>query len=86
LSALESLQTSYAQQQQGWQDSSSSLQRLFETPSQALERNGRVCLTLSNQVNALPEQVERLSSDLFEQSGERLARTGRTLEQRSEPI
>ena len=62
LSALESLQTSYEQQQQAWQDSYSSLQRMFETTSQ--ERNGRVCLNLSNQVNALHEQVERLSSDL----------------------
>ncbi|MCV5886622.1 MbeD family mobilization/exclusion protein, partial [Escherichia coli] len=44
LSALESLQTSYEQQQQAWQDSYSSLQRMFETTSQALERNGRVCL------------------------------------------
>ncbi|EGU9224396.1 MbeD family mobilization/exclusion protein [Shigella flexneri] len=64
LSALESLQTSYEQQQQAWQDSYSSLQRMFETTSQTLERNGRVCLNLSNQVNALHEQVERLSSDL----------------------
>ncbi|HDR0452045.1 TPA: protein MobD, partial [Escherichia coli] len=45
-------------------DSYSSLQRMFETTSQALERNDRVCLNLSNQVNALHEQVERLSSDL----------------------
>ncbi|HBJ1169330.1 hypothetical protein OFO29_35430 [Escherichia coli] len=37
---------------------------MFETTSQALERNDRVCLNLSNQVNALHEQVERLSSDL----------------------
>jgi chromosome segregation ATPase len=64
LSALESLQTSYEQQQQAWQDSYSNLQRMFETTSQALERNDRVCLNLSNQVNGLYEQVERLSSDL----------------------
>lgn len=66
LSALESLQTSYEQQQQqqAWQDSYSSLQRMFETTSQALERNDRVCLNLSNQVNGLYEQVERLSNDL----------------------
>ena len=64
LSALESLQTSYEQQKQAWQDSYSSLQRMFETTSQALERNDRVCLNLSNQVSALHEQVERLSSDL----------------------
>jgi len=64
LSALESLQTSYEQQQQAWQNSYSNLQRMFETTSQALERNDRVCLNLSNQVNALHEQVERLSSDL----------------------
>ncbi|EMV5316000.1 MbeD family mobilization/exclusion protein [Escherichia coli] len=64
LSALESLQTSYAQQQQAWQDSYSSLQRMFETTSQALERNDKVCLNLSNQVNGLYEQVERLSKDL----------------------
>jgi hypothetical protein len=36
LSALESLQTSYEQQQQAWQDSYSSLQHMFETTSQAL--------------------------------------------------
>ncbi|TLT31226.1 MbeD family mobilization/exclusion protein [Acinetobacter baumannii] len=64
LSALESLQTSYEQQQQAWQDSYSNLQRMFEITSQALERNDRVCLNLSNQVNGLREQVERLSSDL----------------------
>ena len=64
LNALESLQTSYAQQQQAWQDSYSSLQRMFETTSQALERNDKVCLNLSNQVNGLYEQVERLSKDL----------------------
>ena len=64
LSALERLQTSYAQQQQAWQDSYSNLQRMFETTSQALERNDRVCLNLSNQLNGLYEQVERLSSDL----------------------
>ena len=64
LSALESLQTSYEQQQQAWQASYSSLQHMFETTSQALERNDRVCLNLSNQVKALHEQVERLSSDL----------------------
>ena len=65
LSALESLQASYEQQQEAWQDSYSSLQHMFETTSQALERNDRVCLNLSNQVNALHEQVERLSSDLI---------------------
>lgn len=64
LSALERLQTSYAQQQQAWQDSYSNLQRMFETTSQALERNDKVCLNLSNQVNGLYEQVERLSNDL----------------------
>lgn len=64
LSALESLQTSYAQQQQAWQDSYSNLQRMFETTSQALEQNDKVCQNLSNQVNGLYEQVERLSSDL----------------------
>ncbi|MBJ4995058.1 MbeD family mobilization/exclusion protein, partial [Salmonella enterica subsp. enterica serovar London] len=36
LSALESLQTSYEQQQQAWQASYSSLQHMFETTSQAL--------------------------------------------------
>jgi len=64
LSALESLQASYEQQQQAWQDSYSNLQRMFETTSQALERNDRVCLNLSNQVNGLLDQVERLSNDL----------------------
>jgi len=64
LSALESLQTSYAQQQQAWQDSYSNLQRMFEITSQALEHSDRVCQNLSNQVNGLYEQVERLSSDL----------------------
>jgi len=64
LSALESLQASYEQQQQAWQDSYSNLQHMFETTSQALDRNDRVCLNLSNQVNALHEQVERLSNDL----------------------
>ncbi|WP_425475037.1 MbeD/MobD family mobilization/exclusion protein [Candidatus Williamhamiltonella defendens] len=42
----------------------SSLQRMLETTSQALEHNDRVCQNLSNQVNGLYEQVERLSSDL----------------------
>lgn len=64
LSALESLQTSYAQQQQAWQDSYSNLQRMFETTSQALEQNDKVCQNLSNQVNGLYEQVEQLSSQL----------------------
>jgi len=53
LSALEILQTSYAQQQQAWQDSYSNLQRMFETVSQALECNDWVCLNLSNDLSRL---------------------------------
>jgi flagellar capping protein FliD len=62
LSALESLQTSYEQQQQAWQDSYSSLQHMFETTSQALtQRQGVSALEQSGE--RLREQVERLSSD-----------------------
>ena len=64
LNALESLQTSYAQQQQAWQDSYSSLQRMFETTSQALNRSDRACQHLSNQVNSLRGQVESLSDNV----------------------
>ncbi|WP_256090428.1 MbeD family mobilization/exclusion protein, partial [Klebsiella pneumoniae] len=41
LSALESLQTGYEQQQQAWQDSYSSLQHMFEATSQALAHSDR---------------------------------------------
>ena len=64
LSALESLQTSYEQQQQAWQASYSSLQHMFETTSQALERSDRVCQHLSSQVNSLRDQVENLSCNV----------------------
>ncbi|MBJ3234419.1 MbeD family mobilization/exclusion protein [Salmonella enterica subsp. enterica serovar Typhimurium] len=64
LSALESLQTSYEQQQQGWQASYSRLQHMFETTSQALERSDRVCQHLSSQVNSLRDQVENLSCNV----------------------
>jgi hypothetical protein len=58
LSALESLQTSYEQQQQAWQDSYSSLQHMFEATSQALTHSDRVCQHLSSQVESLRAQVE----------------------------
>ncbi|WP_367165818.1 MbeD family mobilization/exclusion protein, partial [Klebsiella pneumoniae] len=61
LSALESLQTSYEQQQQAWQDSYSSLQHMFEATSQALTHSDRVCQHLSSQVDSLRVQVESLS-------------------------
>jgi len=61
LSALESLQTSYAQQQQAWQDSYSNLQRMFETTSQAQEHSDRVCHHLSGQVESLRQQVTSLN-------------------------
>ena len=64
LSALESLQAGYEQQQQAWQDSYSSLQRMFETTSQALARSDRACQHLSSQVNDLREQVESLSMNV----------------------
>ncbi|CCS51106.1 TPA: MbeD family mobilization/exclusion protein [Salmonella enterica] len=64
LSALESLQTSYEQQLQAWQASYSSLQHMFETTSQALERSDRVCQHLSSQVNSLRDQVENLSCNV----------------------
>ncbi|MEX0635117.1 MbeD family mobilization/exclusion protein [Serratia ureilytica] len=58
MSALESLQTSYEQQQQAWQDSYSSLQHMFEATSQALTHSDRVCQHLSSQVESLRAQVE----------------------------
>ncbi|HEN3329395.1 TPA: MbeD family mobilization/exclusion protein [Yersinia enterocolitica] len=64
LSALESLQASYEQQHQAWQESYSSLQHMFETTSQALNRSDRACQHLSNQVNSLRGQVEILSDNL----------------------
>lgn len=64
LSALESLQASYEQQQRAWQASYSSLQHMFETTSQALERSDMVCQHLSSQVNSLREQVENLSCNV----------------------
>jgi len=64
LSALESLQSSYAQQHQAWQSSYSSLQHMFETTSQALARSDRACQHLSSQVNTLREQVESLSKSV----------------------
>jgi hypothetical protein len=64
LSALESLQTSYEQQQQAWQDSYSSLQHMFEATSQALTHSDRVCQHLSSQVDSLRAQVESLSRNV----------------------
>jgi len=61
LSALESLQTSYAQQQQAWQDSYSNLQRMFETTSLTLEHSDRVCQKLSGQVESLHAQLTSLN-------------------------
>ena len=58
LSALESLQASYEKQHQAWQESYSSLQHMFETTSQALNRSDMACQHLSNQVNSLRGQVE----------------------------
>ncbi|EKF6199538.1 MbeD family mobilization/exclusion protein [Salmonella enterica] len=60
LSALESLQTSYEQQQQAWQDSYSSLQHMFEATSQALTHSDLVCQHLSSQVESLSRNVSRL--------------------------
>lgn len=64
LSALESLQAGYDQQQQAWQDSYSSLQHMFETTSQALAHSDRVCQNLSSQVDSLRAQVESLSRNV----------------------
>ncbi|MBJ3377335.1 MbeD family mobilization/exclusion protein [Salmonella enterica subsp. enterica serovar Typhimurium] len=64
LSALESLQESYEQQQQAWQDSYSSLQHMFDVTSQSLERSDRVCQHFSSQVNSLRDQVENLSCNV----------------------
>jgi len=64
LSALESLQGSYEQQQQAWQASYSSLQQMFVTTSEALARSDRACEHLSSQVNDLRTQVENLSASV----------------------
>ena len=64
LNALESLQASYEQQHQAWQESYSSLQHMFETTSLALNRSDRACQHLSSQVNSLRGQVESLSDNL----------------------
>lgn len=61
LSALESLQRHYEQQQQAWQDSYANLQRMFEVTSQELAKNDRVCQALSMQVTSLAQQVESLN-------------------------
>ncbi|WP_249215991.1 MbeD family mobilization/exclusion protein [Citrobacter sp. JGM124] len=61
LSALESLQTSYEQQQQAWQDSYSNLQRMFETTSQSQARSDQACQHLSRQVESLHAQVTSLN-------------------------
>ena len=64
LGALESLQRHYEQQHQAWQDSYSSLQRMFEITSQEREKSDKVCQILSGQVWNLEKQVSSLNESV----------------------
>lgn len=61
MSALERLQSDYAQQQKAWLVSYSSLQRMFESTSGALMRSDQACQHLSEQVESLRQQVTSLN-------------------------
>lgn len=65
LSALESLQHSYAQQQSEWQSSYASLQSMFDTTLNHYTQNQHENARLSEQVTHLQQQVEDLSRQVI---------------------
>ena len=65
LSALESLQHSYAQQQCEWQSSYASLQSMFDTTLNHYTQNQHENARLSEQVTRLQQQVEDLSRQVI---------------------
>lgn len=65
LSALESLQHSYAQQQSEWQSSYASLQSMFDTTLNHYTQNQHENARLSEQVTRLQQQVEDLNRQVI---------------------
>lgn len=65
LSALESLQYSYAQQQSEWQSSYASLQSMFDTTLNHYTQNQHENAQLNEQVTRLQQQVEDLNRQVI---------------------
>ncbi|MGC5944062.1 MbeD family mobilization/exclusion protein [Providencia stuartii] len=65
LSALESLQHSYVQQQSEWQNSYASLQSMFDTTLSHYTQNQHENAQLSEQVTRLQQQVEDLNRQVI---------------------